>query len=86
ALLENLKTSALLRQGGFNVALEPEAKSMKSQMRSANRLDAAVVIIRGDDEVTKNIVICKNMADGTQSEIAMDKLADYLKEHNLLNI
>ena len=85
ALLENLKTSAQLRQAGFTVALEPEAKSMKSQMRSANRLNAALVIIRGDDEVAKNIVICKNMADGIQSEIPLDKLAAYLQEHNLLN-
>ena len=38
ARLENLKLAARLRHAGFNVALELEDKSMKAQMRVANRL------------------------------------------------
>ena len=61
ARMENLKLAAELRRAGFPVALEVEDKSMKAQMRTANRLGASVVLIRGDQEIASGVVAVKPM-------------------------
>ena len=42
-----------LRQKGLSVEMEGEARSLKSQMRRADKLKAASVLIVGDDELAK---------------------------------
>ena len=75
----NLKLAARLRFAGIPAAVEVEAKSMKAQMRSANKVNARYVIICGDDELAKGIVVCKEMQTGTQNEFSADQLLDFLK-------
>ena len=75
----NLKLAARLRFAGIPTAVEVEAKSMKAQMRSANKVNAGYVIICGDDELAKGIVVCKEMKTGTQNEFSTDQLLDFLK-------
>ncbi len=79
ARLANLTLAARLRRAGFPVALEVESKSMKAQMRSANRFNAATALIRGDEEIARNVVLVKNMADGEQREVELDQLVNFLK-------
>lgn len=75
----NIILAAGLRKEGFTVIPEIENKSMKAQMRSANRLNAAFVLISGDSELQKNIIVCKNMGSGEQEEVSLGNLQDYLK-------
>ena len=51
-----------LRQRGLSVELEGEARSLKSQMRRADKLKARSVLIVGDDELQKGKVILRDMA------------------------
>ena len=51
-----------LRQKGLSVEMEGEARSLKSQMRRADKLKAASVLIVGDDELAKGKAVWRNMA------------------------
>ncbi len=77
ALAYNGKLAGELRAAGISTALEYEAKSMKSQMRAADRLKAKKVLILGDSELDADAAVLKNMADGTQKTIP---LTDILTE------
>lgn len=79
ALEFNIALSAQLRRAGICVALEVEEKSMKSQMRSADRLKAAKVLILGDSELDSGKAILKNMADGSQREVSVSNIGNELK-------
>jgi histidyl-tRNA synthetase len=63
-----------LRQKGLSVELEGEARSLKSQMRRADKLKARSVLIVGDDELDKGKAILRNMASKHQEEISLANL------------
>lgn len=73
----NLRQANLMRHQGITVALEVEAKSVKSQMRTANRLGAHTVIICGDAELEQGILLVKDMTSSEQHELPIDKLLEY---------
>ena len=62
------------------MALEVEDKSMKAQLRTANRLGAAVVLIRGDQEIASGVAAVKPMDGGEQREIALAEVKDLLSQ------
>ena len=66
ALAENMKLARELRGKGLRCGMELEAKSMKAQMRKANRSGADKVIIRGDDELANGTAVVKDMEEGSQ--------------------
>ncbi len=71
ALAFNIALSAKLRKAGIATALELETKSLKSQMRSADRLKAAYSIVVGDSELESGKAMLKNMADSSQQEVKL---------------
>ncbi len=52
-------------------------RSLKAQIKDANRLKARYSIIIGEEEINKNIVSIKNMETGNQEELSIDKIIDY---------
>jgi len=54
--------------------MEGEAKSLKSQMRRADKLKARSVLIVGDDELRKGRAVLRDMASKQQAEIAFDNI------------
>ena len=64
-----------LRQSGLTVELEGEARSLKSQMRRADKLNAASVLIVGEDELSKGSVMLRDMTSKQQEEITLDSVA-----------
>ncbi len=74
ALAENMKLARELRARGVRCGMELEAKSMKAQMRKADRASASRVIIRGDDEISKGTAVVKDMAEGSQVEMELPDL------------
>ena len=58
--------------------LEGEARSLKSQMRRADKLRAAAVLIIGEDEVRRGVAVLRDMATKQQTEIALDELETVL--------
>jgi histidyl-tRNA synthetase len=63
-----------LRQKGLSVEMEGEIRSLKSQMRRADKLKAASVLIVGDDELAKGKAVWRNMASKQQQEIPLDSV------------
>lgn len=76
----NIELAAQLRRQGLSVIVEFENKSMKAQMRAANRVHSRFVIIRGDDEHGRGVVICKDMNDGSQLELPTSAVEEFLKD------
>jgi len=72
ALAFNVAFSAELRRAGIMTALELEPKSLKSQMRSADRVKAAYSLVIGDSELESGKAVLKKMADSSQKEIALN--------------
>ena len=52
-------------------------RSLKAQMKDANRLKAKYSIIIGEEELKRKIVSIKNMETGNQEELSIDKIIDY---------
>ena len=49
-------------------------KSLKAQMKYADKLGAKYTVVLGDDEVKNNRAVLKNMKSGEQAEIALDNI------------
>jgi histidyl-tRNA synthetase len=69
-----------LRDAGLHVALDLKGRSLKAQMREANRQDAPFTIIIGGNELEDEAAQVKTMETGEQVEVPFDRLTDYLKE------
>jgi histidyl-tRNA synthetase len=63
-----------LRRKGIIAEMEGDAKSLKSQMRRADKLKASAVLIVGDDEMQKGRAVLRDMASKQQKEIAFDHI------------
>ena len=63
-----------LRQKGLSVEMEGESRSLKSQMRRADKLRAAFVLIVGEDELAKGKAVLRDMASKQQEEISLDSI------------
>lgn len=75
------KLSQDLRQLGLSVALDYEGRSLKAQMKQANKADAKNTLIIGENEIESGQGQLKNMTSQEQSEIALDasKILEFLK-------
>jgi histidyl-tRNA synthetase len=85
ASLGNAKQAAFslaekVRSWGIHVFAENENKSMKAQMRAANKFGATAALILGDDESANNTVICKHMETGEQVELPQADLQGHLQQ------
>ena len=63
-----------LRKKNVAVEMEGEARSLKSQMRRADKFNAKSVLIIGDDELAKGKVVLRDMASKQQEEIGLDAI------------
>ena len=76
-LESSFKITESLRNNNFIVINDTLRRSLKSQMKDANRLNALYTIIIGEDEIKNNKVTIKNMDKGTQDYISFDKINSY---------
>jgi histidyl-tRNA synthetase len=53
-------------------------KSLKAQLRRADKLRARYVLILGEDELMSNQALLKNMDHGTQETISLENLMSHL--------
>lgn len=68
-----------LRQADVSCDTDYLGRSLKAQMREANKMNTEFAFIIGADEIRKGSGILKNMNDGTQIEIEFEKLVDHFK-------
>jgi histidyl-tRNA synthetase len=65
---------------GIRTELDYEGKSLKSQMRRADKLKAQYVLILGEDELKRGKAALRNMGNKVQEEIALENILNVLKE------
>jgi len=68
-----------LRRGGLEAHMEYEGRSIKSQMKRADRLKAAFTLILGDEELARDEVTVKNMTTGGQARVPRAGVLDHCR-------
>jgi len=64
-----------LRDSGIDVDF-PTAGAIGKKLKKAARANITLAVILGGDELAKNTVQLRDLTNGTQQEVALDKLAD----------
>ena len=71
--------AARLRAEGIATLIYPDSAKMKKQMEFANRKGIPYVAFVGESEIKDGTVTLKNMQDGTQETLTVDKMIEKLK-------
>jgi histidyl-tRNA synthetase len=78
---EALKIGQALRREGF-VVDQAFRGNLGKRMKRADKLDAAMALIFGDDELAKGVVQVRNLATGDQQEVALDAIPAALADQD----
>lgn len=65
-----------LRQAGVKAECDSVGRSVKAQMKYANKIGAAYSVILGDNEIDNDLVKLKNMETGEEEEVKVSALFD----------
>ena len=76
---EAFKLVMELRDAGFSAAVDYAGRSMKAQMKQANKLGAKFAAIMGDDELSEGVVMLRDMAGSEQEKVPVNELISKLK-------
>lgn len=76
ARMEAFKTAVALREEGFYVACDVSERSVKAQMKYADKLGARFSMVLGEDELQTGEASLRNMKTGEQQDV---KLGNALK-------
>ncbi|HBG00433.1 MAG TPA: histidine--tRNA ligase [Firmicutes bacterium] len=68
-----------LRGQGLWAELDHMDRSVKAQMKAANRLESRYVVVFGEEELARNLVVVRNMLDGQEQEVTLDDLQQLTK-------
>lgn len=79
AQAEGFKLLNSLRQQGLSVAMDFAGRSMKAQMKQANKLGAKYSVILGEDEIAEGVVMLRSMEDSSQAKVPMNQVAEKIK-------
>ena len=72
ATVKALAITERLRREGKYAECDTVGRSLKAQMKYANKIGAEYTLIIGDSEIDAGRAQLKNMADGTQTEVELD--------------
>ena len=67
-----------LREAGISAEMDYSDKSLKSQMKRADKLNSSFTLILGDEEIEKNSVKLRDMNSKKQEILPLDKLPETL--------
>jgi len=73
-----IKLAEDLRQNKIRTNFDPLRRSLKAQMREANKAGASYAILIGDQELESGEAKLKDLNTGDQENIALDKLVNHI--------
>jgi len=79
-LIKGFRLAALLRKENLRCEVTYEEKSLKAQLKNADKLSAKYSLILGEEEWEKRSVILKDMRKGVQKNIDFKNLEDLAKK------
>ena len=73
-----------LRDFGLSVEMDHVGRSLKSQLKYADKVDATYTIVIGEDEIKQKSVICKEMKTGETERIEFvpSSIARFIQSKN----
>jgi histidyl-tRNA synthetase len=74
------KLAIELRRLGLTVETDYLSRSVKAQMREANKYNAKFVLMIGGDEFQRGELVLKNMSNGEQYSIALNELENLVNK------
>ena len=78
AKLHSLKIAQELRKKSIPCEIDLLNRSLKSQMKEANRQWARYVVIIGESEIEKDVCLVRDMNSGEQVEVPFGKIVEYI--------
>jgi len=69
-----------LRYHGISAEKDLMGRSLKAQMKYADKIGAKYTVVLGDDEVESNKAVLKNMKTGEQKDVSLDSILDRLSK------
>lgn len=76
---EAIKLVHQLRSNGIKCDKDYMGRSLKAQMKYANKMNAKYTTVIGEDEINNNKIKLKNMETGNDEEIQLDQLIQVMK-------
>jgi histidyl-tRNA synthetase len=70
-----------LRQAGLPAQMEFDARSVRAQMKRADRVAARVTLIVGGDELARGEITLRDMATGDQHAVARDAIVETVRTY-----
>ena len=75
---EAFRLSYQLNRAGVQAMMDYEGRSLKAQMRRADKFGARYVLILGEDELRSGTATLRDMADGRQEEVPLSSIFEQL--------
>lgn len=72
-----------LRTQGVNSEKDQMGKSLKAQMKYADKMGFNYIVVLGDDEIDNNKAVLKNMKTGEQKDISVDSIIDRMRNQGI---
>lgn len=69
-----------IRASGLSAQMDYSNRSLKAQFKSADRIEAKMILILGEDEMKNKSVNVKNTKTQEQQEVAWDQLVEHLRK------
>ncbi len=69
-----------LRNAGINAEKDVMGRSLKAQMKYADKIEAAYVVVIGDNEIESNKAVLRNMKTGEGKDVSLDSIVNRLKK------
>src|SRR5690606_57687 len=74
-----VRTAGQLRDAGLRVELDYMDRSMRAQMKQADRLGAKAVIIIGEEEAARGVARVRDMGTGDEREVPAEQLLEFFR-------
>jgi histidyl-tRNA synthetase len=69
-----------LRGQGLSVLYEYRPRALGAQMKRANRVQARVALILGEEELARQTCVLKRMSDGSQEEVPLSEVSGAVRD------
>lgn len=81
AQTEGFALLTALRSQGMPVGMDLLGRSLKNQLKSANRLGAHYALILGEEELARNVLVIRDLTLGEQREVSLIDAVEEIKKN-----
>ncbi|MDR3271252.1 MAG: histidine--tRNA ligase [Peptococcaceae bacterium] len=78
AMAAGFRLTGQLREQGIPVGMDLLGKSLKAQLRAADRNHCRVAVIQGEDELERGMAVVRDLVNGEQREMPQTEVMQYI--------